>query len=165
MSWRTRRWWPSRIGWALLSIPLCVGILTVTVALESVFAPSVGSLPPTTCVAILLASVAATAAIIELLPICHQRTTATWTLTLEPEEVSLEERPAGQPAKYAAIYRSEAGRIDIPFVPVKDRGGTPTGYYLVQQVTGFSLDRETSITLTPRRVRVSGLTFVNPADA
>ena len=150
MSWRTRRWWPSAQGWWLFALPL-IGFALTGRILTAHSDPPLAVWLGIPLLVMALLTIPAVAAI-EFIPSNHQRTTARWTLRFDADAVTFIERPSGRSVKTTTIPRSEAGRIEISLLQAFDRRGKPLNLYEVDQVTAWSLDESSSMTLIPRYV-------------
>ena len=151
LSWRTRRWWPSLDGWPLFLIP-AIALLPALWMGSDRSANGLG-LGPVVALSFFIASAVLAITLIETLPWAHELTTAKWTVRFATDAVTLERQAAEQAAESATVSRAEAGRLDITLTEILSRG-VRTGVFHVDQVTGFSLDEKSSITLLRRSVHL-----------
>jgi hypothetical protein len=147
LMWRTRRWWPSLDGWALFLIPGIAWLPALWMGSDR-SANGLG-LGPVVALGFFIASVLIAIILIETLPWAHEQTTAKWTVRFAADTATLERQTAETSVKSATVSRAEAGRLDITLTEILNRGRR-TGKFQIDQVTGFSLDEKSSITLIRR---------------
>lgn len=136
--WRTRRGWPTRLGWSAIAI---VGFFLL-VTLPGWLAHGTTSNLLEGIVVDLLA-IGIGAVVIAFAPQLHQPETASWSLVVSSDSIQLDKEASGSARLSTVIRRVDAGHLELGTSKWNGRSNQPR----LVSAKGSSIDGKTNINL------------------
>jgi hypothetical protein len=150
LRWRTRRWWPTEIGW--LFVAAICGFLAMAIVIgqssrgQGIFA-------------VVFATAGIGVNVVLLNRPVLEMETADYEMTIAPQFLRLTKKSPGSAPLVTEIQRVGAGTLHVDIVAIRrSRGFAGRGFALpginqfVQSVTGTSVDGGTVITVEEKRI-------------